>query len=264
MRKFFVAYFVVLLNLLPYSTAFAENGDWLVEATTGINSDYLARPGMVLYNRPLWENSFVVSHTLRDYDVTWYAGVWGVIGLNDRGLSHAKDYGDEFNAFMGLHRDLFGFLGVDVRGSYFALKHHRDDLWVVDAVLHFKNPYVTPYVSVRYFGEVEGRSPNKGWLSLIGLKKTIPLSNTASLYLNTYIASSDGALGRDPSWFIYGRMQVGAEVKVTERNGVAVSLLSSVTIQLPAANQNGHAKDYTGQKEKEISFGVLIKFSFKK
>lgn len=263
MRKVVMTVLVSLVALLPYSTALAENGNWLFEITTGINSQYLARPGMVLYNRPLWENSFAISHALV-HDITGYAGVWGVIGLNDRGLSHKKDYGDEFNGFVGLRRDLFGFLGVDLRGSYFALKHHRDDLWVIDGVFHFKNPYITPYVAIRYFGEVEDRSPNKGWLSLVGLKKSIPLSDTANLYLNTFMASSDGVLGRDPSWFVYGRVQVGAEVKVAERNGVAISLLPSVTIQLPAANQNGHPKDYTGQKEKEVAFGILIKFSFKK
>lgn len=165
MKKFFVVFPAVFLGLLFFSAAFAENeNNWKFNLSAGITSQYLAKPGMVLYNRPIWENNFVIF-----YRELYYAGSWIPVGLNDRNLKHKKDFGDEFQFFGGIKKN-WRFLKSDLRLNYFALNDFRkshDDLWVFDGWLDFNVPSVTPYVYVRYFGEVGRKSP--GGAGFIGL-----------------------------------------------------------------------------------------------
>lgn len=254
MKKFLAVFVTASLGLLFFSVAFAGNeNNWKFNLSTGVNSQYLAKPGMVLYNRPIWENNFVISY--RD---SYYAGSWIPVGLNDRGLKHKKDFGDELQLFAGVKNN-WRFLKSDLRFNYFVLndfRKSRDDLWVFDGWLDFNVPLATPYLYVRYFGEVGRKSPERGWFYWVGLKRNQSLSDKVSLNLNALLAFSDGALSRDPG-FIYGRLLTSVDVRISQK----VSLSPFLTIQVPAGGQRGRRNDYTDQKEK-MAVGVNLNFNF--
>lgn len=251
MKKIFVV-FAVLAVLTPCFIASAEDGEWKFNLSTGVTSQYLAKPGMVLYNRPIWENIFVFS--LNQY----YGGFWTSAGLNDRGIHHKFDFGDEIDLFGGFRYE-FKILKIDLRASYFALNNFRnshDDLWVIDSWLDLKTPLLTPYLYIRYFGEVGSESPERGWFYWVGVKKNLPLSDKISFNLNSSLAFSDGALRRDPG-FIYGRIFTVANIKINDK----VSLSPFLVIQIPAGGQHGKPTDYTDKREK-FMFGVSLNINF--
>lgn len=253
MKKFFVVSVAMLAGLLPFSAVFAgsENG-WKFNFQTEVVSQWLGDPGgITVYNRPAIRNQFTLSKG------KYYGGVWVSTGLNDKGIRHRADFGDEIDFFLGIHQQ-FRLLEVDLSVKYFALNDFRnlnDDALVLDAQVDFPIQFITPYFATRYWGEIGSKSLEKGWFFKPGAKKTFKVSERIMVDIDTFFTFSDGPIDKDPG-FICGVIKVSSDVKITK--GITFSPFA--VFQFPSSSQHGDPRDFTRKKDKEMMFGISLNF----
>lgn len=256
MKKLFIWASIIFFSLSSAFT-FAEDSDSLkVNLNTGIVSLWLGEPGGIrVYNRPAWRNEVIISKKYNKR--VYYVGVWGSFGLNDKGISHKDDFGDEVDFFAGL-RQSFKFSEIDLSLKYFLLNDFRksDDPWIIDAQFDFPASLLTTYIAIRYWGETGKDSLERGWFFRPGVKRSFPVLKIAAVNLDTSLNFSDGPLGKKPG-FICGAIKVSLDLKINDW----VSLSPFVVLQIPAASQKGKSEDFTGGKD-DVMFGVNIGFSF--
>lgn len=255
MRKILAVSFAALVCLLPFSVAFAGNEDgWKFNFNTEVISQWLGEPGgIIIYNRPAIRNQLTFSKG------KYYGGVWISIGLNDKGIHHRADFGDEVDLFFGIHQP-FEFLEIDLSAKYFALndlRNSEDDALVIDGQFDFPTQLFTPYLAVRYWGEIGNKSLERGWFFRPGIKKSFLVLKRVGINFDTSLTFSDGPMGKDPG-FICGTIKVSSDLKINER----VSVSPFVVFQLPSSSQDGGNKDFTGNKSKEVMFGISLNFEF--
>lgn len=210
-----------------------------ISYTFGVLSAYLAKPGLTLFSSPIATNEIRVSFP------EWYAGVWSSTGFNNK----LDDFDDEIDGYVG-YRKRFSLLAhpleSDVKVSYFVMTPVGDQI-IFDGKLTLLSSVLQPYVSSRFFGEVNSESPPEGWFTWIGVKKSLPLgfkllmqSKDLSLDADGHVAFSHGALG-GRAGFIYARFGVSLPIEINDR----LTLSPLLVYQLTDGGQRGLKSDYT-------------------
>lgn len=249
-----VCFVVLFCSLCVHGRVFAETKKYFL--ITGFSSQYLVKPqGTILYNRPIWENTFMIS-----FD-PWYFGTWIAKGVNDKGIDSKENLGNEFDFFLGL-RKTFGLVEADLSASYYVLNRFReskDDFWILDYRLNFNLPFATPYIASRYFGKVGENSPGRGWFHTIGghrnqlIKEFTIGGYTRSLYVDfdASLGLSSGAL-EGKSGLVWSRFGATATLEINKN----ISLSHSLSIQIPNRDGKGYVD------EEELVGGVFLNLSF--
>lgn len=166
MKRYIVAaFFIVFCGGASARSSLAVDGS----ISTGVDSQYLPRPGFVAYNKPISWTSVYLEHG------GWYGNIWGSLGID----SERETYGDEVDLTLGKK---FGVAGcaVDLSGSYFIFskfKDFGDDLWVFDGRVDLPNkiPWATPWMAIRYFGSTGSEGSRSGWFGWVGVSRNQPL-----------------------------------------------------------------------------------------
>lgn len=245
-----VSFFFLMATFSPaYSTETPT-----ISYTFGVLSAYLAKPGMTLFSSPIATNELRVSFP------EWYAGVWSSTGFNNK----LDDFDDEIDEYVG-YRKRFSLFNhsfeSDVRMSYFVMTPVGDQI-IFDGKLAFLSSFLQPYVSTRFFGEVNDESPPEGWFTWIGVRKSLPLgfklpmqSKNLSLDTDSHVAFSHGALG-GRAGFIYSRFSVSLPIEI----GSHLTLSPLLTYQLTDGGQRGFKGDYT--RGDKILGGFFLQYDF--
>ncbi len=249
MRILFCLLFVSTISLtcLPVR---ADEPVWTL--TTGVFNEYLAKPGIVLYDRPECMNSLSVN--IHDY----YAGIWSSTPI---GEPYNINLGSEIDLYAGWHKK-FSMMSVDIRGTYLALYDlgkMDNDLWAFDAEVDFdKVPIIQPYLATRHYGQIGSKSPGPGTFGWVGIKRNQPLGLTIGkdklrVCLDSALASSDGALGREGG-LAYWRTGLTLPIGIF-RN---LTFAPSLTYQYSLDQGN---KSYTkGKDDLVYGFNLIYKF----
>ncbi len=201
------------------SRLLSEDIKW--SATSSIWSQYLARPGLILYDGPTMQN---------DISGSWkgiYAGLWSSTGLGE-----SDNLRQEYQAYFG-HRTTLSIITIDWNLRYDAfndMSSTDDDLWMFDARLDFsKVPHVQPYIATRHFHGVDGIESINGWFYWIGARHSHSLGFVgAKVVLDVSVAYCDGALNRDSGW-VYQRSVLQFAFPLTKQ----LVLTPQVTVQAP-------------------------------
>ena len=227
---------------------------WSVSST--YFSEYLARPGFILYDQPVSQNELVA---------TWksiYAGLWSSIGLEE---SRIRKYDQEYQAYLGYKKAL-GWVLLDGNIRYDVLKElstQHDDLWMCDLRMDIhKLPVVQPYIATRYFHGVGQNDVSGGWLVWLGVRRVQDLgfgifnNEHVRLIVDGSVAHSDGVLDRDSGW-VYGRLNIQLAAPITKRFALGPQLV----VQVPLDDQGKGRKPYTDGTVKVV-WGIGASFKF--
>ena len=216
----------------------ATEPNWTL--TTGIFSEYLARPGFDLYDKPVSQNEITASwHGL-------YGGIWSSSALE---YSSTIKYGQEFQTYIGLKKPI-GWITLDGNIRYDALKElssDKDDLWMVDMRMDItKMSFIQPYIATRYFHPVSSEKPTSGWFVWFGARRIqdigfgFPHCNRITLIVDGSVTHSDGVLSRDPGW-VYSRFCLQMNIPVSKH----LTISPQFTTQIPLDDQNKGHHPYT-------------------
>ena len=240
------------LCLITAAHAADQKVTWIT--STGVQSEYLAKIGVILSDSPV-SISFVEAN-YKDF----YGGLWNATTLG--GDEYGTTYGDEWDIYGGWAHT-FGPVKLNLSAAYFAmteLDETSDDMWVTDQELSLpKMPFVQPYIASRYFGSV-GSSWREGWFVFGGLRKSITLGQwtakrPVALNLEASTAYSAGAL-RDFTGFVYGRFTTSLDIPLSK----SVTLSPNLVYQIPASGQRNNPNGFTDRNK--FVFGGKITWIF--
>lgn len=245
-----------ILSFAPYLKA--EEDKWSILIQTCYATKYVGKPGILFYDGPVWVNEFKIKHN----PTSLYGGVWDSLSFADD--PSLGDYGDEINCYFGYEKS-FEYVRFDIRANYIALSQLNqayDDRFAIDLraeALSLK--YIIPYFSTRYFGRFTDDISEGGWFVWMGIKGSLPLFKVANhekkmtLLGDIQVAYSDGALARDVG-IIYGRATLSLDIPVRDH----ISVVPSVTYQLPSGDQTGGTEDYA--KKPETIWSIAVKLTY--
>lgn len=245
--------FTMLCACLTVETQAADQGvTWV--ASTGIQSEYLARIGVILSTSPVSIN--FVEADYKDF----YGGVWNATSLGGR--RYGTTYADEWDVYGGWAHS-FGPIKLDLSGAYFALAQldkMSDDMWIAEQELSVpKMPFIQPYIRSRYFGSVDSYW-KPGWFVFGGLRKSITFGHSASkrpfsLNLDASTAYSAGAL-HDFSGFVYARFSTSLDIPLSKHTTLSPNLIYQVAAPGQRSDPNGFTD---GNK---LVYGLSLKWIF--
>jgi len=220
--------------------------------TTAINTAYMGKIGTVFYREPT-----TVNYLDLNLGKDWTLEFWSSTGLGKE--RWGTTFGDEFDIFFTWHHQ-FNDVRVSLTGAYFFIEdlgHTKDDIWIGEGeVSYTKYPWLQPYISARYFGQVTTSSPESGWFYWLGVRGTYPTPiKQAKLTVELSAAYSDGAFGHTPG-LVFGRAVIGLPVSLSKR----VTLTPSVLLQTPIGDQRDHAVRFTDRNEAVGSLALRIDF----
>lgn len=239
----------IIINLKP------QDPSWTL--STAVLSEYLARPGFSLCDKPVSQN---------DLSFTWkgmYVGAWSSSGLEK---SSQIKYDQELQIYLG-YKKLYGWLTFDANIRYDALKEFtqsKDDLWMADFRIDLtKMPIVQPYVATRYFESVGSNDkPDNGWFVWFGIARAQDLgfgltdAGHLKIIADTSVAYSDGALSRDTGW-TYSRFGTKLVVPITKKFSIAPLFI----VQFPLDEQGVGRRPYTDGNIKVVG-GLMATLKF--
>lgn len=254
--KILIAVFVFVSTCFCGTNSLAaEDGVWSFGFETQVRSEYLAKIGLVLYDKPIVVNDISVS-----YD-SFFGGVWNATALGNE--SYGSTFGDETDLYVGWAHQ-YDWIKFKTLGSVFFLKHLsliKDDIWILEQEVSFpKVPIFQPYVTGRIFGEISDSSPERGAFLWAGLRRSQPLGfnlagEPAKLNFDWMNGYSDGALHRDPG-FVFSRVTFELPLKISKN----LELVPSALFQVPIFGQASHDRSYTKRNEAEMQIALRWRF----
>jgi|GEM_PF-3537559 len=223
-----ISVFLALLFMSSEAQAERFSGSF----SSGVDSEYLVKPGFIVYNKPMWWNNLRL-----EYD-GWYVNLWGSLGID----SERGTFGDEGDITIGKKFTAAG-CNIDISGSYFALAdigEYSNDLYIFDAHANFpeKIPWITPWVAARYFGSVGENSPRAGWFGWVGFERLQPLGFQLPLQDQEFAVNFDawaafsmgGAFGGDAGP-VYTRLKASTKIIINEDNFITPWIMWHAPIQ---------------------------------
>ena len=243
-----------VFGLLFLSMAHAQEEKFLSGSlTTKLNTAYVSKAGIVLYDNPTSVNVLDLN-----FGKDWTAEVWSSTHLGSE--NYISTYGDEFDLLAMYHHNFLEDFRLLATGGYLAFKNlgrSNNDLWIAEAEMSYtKYSYFMPYFCVRHFGTIGEKSAGAGWIGWVGARGSYPTGMShLKLNLDLSLSYSDGALGRTPG-ADYARAVISLPIQVSE----SWTLTPSVLLQAPLGNQASHKVCYT--KENEVVGSVALRYKF--
>jgi hypothetical protein len=253
---------IAFIGMLSASIAGASSNEspsrpvtWTL--TNSVYSEYLARPGFVLYdkNTPVWQSELVARGK------SIYAGVWSSVGLEPSPTMRPRK---EFQLYLGLNKP-YKWITLDGNIRYDVFKDlslSRDDLLMLDGRMEFTRvPVVKPYIAVRHFRCLGLAKPDSGWFVWFGFRRMQDLgiktkAGQVRAAFDASVAYTEGALSRDPGW-VYGRLLSQIMIPWNER----LMIVPQLMIQTPFDKQGIGRIPYTDGRTHFVS-GLNITYKF--
>ncbi len=215
-------------------------GSW----ETAVDSIYLGPEGLVLYDKPIIENSLTLSG-----ESGWSAGIWTAFPLQKESVAEAASVFDgEIDIFAGFEKE-FGCLKLGSKLMYWVvgdLGDPADDIWSANLKVSMpKFPFVQPFAELEHCGEVGKLSPKGGNLLFAGFTRHQPLGfklgkseEEQALDLELRCAWSDGAFNVEPG-YVYTRLTASSDFQVSK----ACHITPQILYQLAGSKQAGKLSD---------------------